>query len=148
MTEEKKSQIRKKVSLIEIAMAAVLIGYLVYGLAVKNTNTTVFHILAVVIMIGFVVLNDFVEPYLTKTFENMDTFRKDAYKSYLMWDLASKAGLLFFVLTFTVSGSIMIYLGLVLYFIGTKQKRSFQSAFWGDVTKEEVEAAKSEETEE
>lgn len=148
MTEEKKSQIRKKVSLIEIAMAAVLIGYLVYGLAVKNTNTTVFNILAVVIMIGFVVLNDFVEPYLTKTFENMDTFRKDAYKSYLMWDLASKAGLLFFVLTFTVSGSIMIYLGLVLYFIGTKQKRSFQSAFWGDVTKEEVEAAKSEETEE
>lgn len=148
MTEEKKSQIRKKVSLIEIAMAAVLIGYLVYGLAVKNTNTTVFNILAVVIMIGFVILNDFVEPYLTKTFENMDTFRKDAYKSYLMWDLASKAGLLFFVLTFTVSGSIMIYLGLVLYFIGTKQKRSFQSAFWGDVTKEEVEAAKSEETEE
>lgn len=148
MTEEKKSQIRKKVSLIEIAMAAVLIGYLVYGLAVKNTNTTVFNILAVVIMIGFVVLNDFVEPYLTKTFENMDTFRKDAYKSYLMWDLASKAGLLFFVLTFTVSGSIMIYLGLVLYFIGTKQKRSFQSAFWGDVTKEEVEAAKSEKTEE
>lgn len=148
MTEEKKSQIRKKVSIVEIAMAAVLIGYLVYGIAVKNTNTTVFNILAVVIMIGFVVLNDFVEPYLTKTFENMDKFRKDAYKSYLMWDLASKAGLLFFVLTFTVSGSIMIYLGLVLYFIGTKQKRSFQSAFWGDVTKEEVEAAKSEEAEE
>lgn len=148
MTEEKKSQIRKKVSIVEIAMAAILIGYLVYGIAVKNTNTTVFNILAVVIMIGFVVLNDFVEPYLTKTFENMDKFRKDAYKSYLMWDLASKAGLLFFVLTFTVSGSIMIYLGLVLYFIGTKQKRSFQSAFWGDVTKEEVEAAKSEEAEE
>lgn len=148
MTEEKKSQIRKKVSIVEIAMAAVLIGYLVYGIAVKNTNTTVFNILAVVIMIGFVVLNDFVEPYLTKTFENMDKFRKDAYKSYLMWDLASKAGLLLFVLTFTVSGSIMIYLGLVLYFIGTKQKRSFQSAFWGDVTKEEVEAAKSEEAEE
>ena len=73
----------------------------------------------------------------------MDDFRKDAYKKYLMWDVASMAGLLFFVLNFSQEGSMMLYIGLVLYFIGSKQKRPYQSAYLGDVTKEDVEAAKA-----
>ncbi len=143
MTEEKKSQIRKTITLVELVLAAILVVYLVYGIATKNSNELIFNALAIFVVVAYVVLNDLVEPYLTEVFVNMDDFRKDAYKKYLMWDVASMAGLLFFVLNFSQEGSMMLYLGLVLYFIGTKQKRPYQSAYLGDVTKEDVEAAKA-----
>ena len=143
MTEEKKSQIRKTITMVELILAAILVVYLVYGIATKNSNELIFNALAIFVVVAYVVLNDLVEPYLTEVFLNMDDFRKDAYKKYLMWDVASMAGLLFFVLNFSQEGSMMLYIGLVLYFIGSKQKRPYQSAYLGDVTKEDVEAAKA-----
>lgn len=143
MTEEKKSQIRKTITVVELILAAILVAYLVYGIATKNSNEMIFNALAIFVVVTYVVLNDLVEPYLTEVFVNMDDFRKDAYKKYLMWDVASMAGLLFFVLNFSQEGSMMLYIGLVLYFIGSKQKRPYQSAYLGDVTKEDVEAAKA-----
>lgn len=143
MTEEKKSQIRKTITVVELILAAILVAYLVYGIATKNSNELIFNALAIFVVVTYVVLNDLVEPYLTEVFVNMDDFRKDAYKKYLMWDVASMAGLLFFVLNFSQEGSMMLYIGLVLYFIGSKQKRPYQSAYLGDVTKEDVEAAKA-----
>lgn len=143
MTEEKKSQIRKTITMVELILAAILVVYLVYGIATKNSNELIFNALALFVVVAYVVLNDLVEPYLTEVFLNMDDFRKDAYKKYLMWDVASMAGLLFFVLNFSQEGSMMLYIGLVLYFIGSKQKRPYQSAYLGDVTKEDVEAAKA-----
>ena len=143
MTEEKKSQIRKTITIVELILAAILVVYLVYGIATKNSNEMIFNALAIFVVVTYVVLNDLVEPYLTEVFVNMDDFRKDAYKKYLMWDVASMAGLLFFVLNFSQEGSMMLYIGLVLYFIGSKQKRPYQSAYLGDVTKEDVEAAKA-----
>ena len=142
MTEEKKSQIRKTITMVELILAAILVVYLVYGIATKNSNELIFNVLAIFVVVAYVILNDLVEPYLTEVFVNMDDFRKDAYKKYLMWDVASMAGLLFFVLNFSQEGSMMLYIGLVLYFIGSKQKRPYQSAYLGDVTKEDVEAAK------
>lgn len=143
MTEEKKSQIRKTITMVELILAAILVVYLVYGIATKNSNELIFNALAIFVVVAYVILNDLVEPYLTEVFVNMDDFRKDAYKKYLMWDVASMAGLLFFVLNFSQEGSMMLYIGLVLYFIGSKQKRPYQSAYLGDVTKEDVEAAKA-----
>ena len=143
MTEEKKSQIRKTITIVELILAAILVVYLVYGIATKNSNELIFNVLAIFVVVAYVILNDLVEPYLTEVFLNMDDFRKDAYKKYLMWDVASMAGLLFFVLNFSQEGSMMLYIGLVLYFIGSKQKRPYQSAYLGDVTKEDVEAAKA-----
>ena len=143
MTEEKKSQIRKTITMVELILAAILVVYLVYGIATKNSNELIFNALAIFVVVAYVVLNDLVEPYLTEVFVNMDDFRKDAYKKYLMWDVASMVGLLFFVLNFSQEGSMMLYIGLVLYFIGSKQKRPYQSAYLGDVTKEDVEAAKA-----
>ena len=143
MTEEKKSQIRKTITMVELILAAILVVYLVYGIATKNSNELIFNALAIFVVVAYVILNDLVEPYLTEVFVNMDDFRKDAYKKYLMWDVASMAGLLFFVLNFSQEGSMMLYIGLVLYFIGSKQKRPHQSAYLGDVTKEDVEAAKA-----
>ena len=143
MTEEQKSQIRKTITIVEMILAAILVVYLVYGIATKNSNELIFNALAIFVVVAYVILNDLVEPYLTEVFVNMDDFRKDAYKKYLMWDVASMAGLLFFVLNFSQEGSMMLYIGLVLYFIGSKQKRPYQSAYLGDVTKEDVEAAKA-----
>lgn len=143
MSEEKKSQIRKKVTAVEIALAAVLVIYVIYGIVTKSSNNTIFNALSIFIVAAYVVLNDFVEPYLTEVFVNMNDFRKDSYKKYLMWDVASMAGLLLFVLNFSQDGSMMLYIGLAMYFVGSKQKRPYMSAYLGDVTEEDVEAAKA-----
>lgn len=143
MTEEKKSQIRKRIAIIEVGLAAILLAYLVYGLVTKNSNQLIYNGLAIFVVSAVVILNDFVEPYLLKLFENMDDYRRSAYKSYLLWDVASMAGILFFVLNFSETGNMMVYAGLFVYFIGTKQKRTYQSVFFGDVTKEDVDAAKA-----
>lgn len=143
MTEEKKSKIRKTIAWIEIGLAVVLVAYLVYGIATKNSNQLIYNGLAIFVVAATVILNDFVEPYLLKVFENMDDYGKSAYRSYLLWDIASMAGVLFFVLNFSETGNMMVYAGLFVYFIGTTQKRPYQSAFLGEVTKEDVEAAKA-----
>ena len=143
MTEEKKSQIRKSIAAIEIGLAAALVLYVIYGIVTKSSNAVIFNALAVFVVAAYVVLNDFAEPYLTEVFVNMDEFRKGAYKKYLLWDVASMAGLLFFVLNFAEEGNMMTYIGLGLYFVGSKQKRPYQSAYLGNVTKEDVEAAKA-----
>ena len=72
MTEEKKSQIRKKIAIIEVGLAAILLAYLVYGLVTKNSNQLIYNGLAIFVVLAAVILNDFVEPYLLKLFENMD----------------------------------------------------------------------------
>lgn len=142
MTEEKKSRIRKYITFAEIFMAMLLVGYLVYGLVTKNSNQLIFNILAVALVLTCVILNDIAEPYLTECFAAMDEFRREAYKKYVLWDVASMAGLLFFVLNFTENSTVFIYGGLLLYFVGSKQKHPYRSVFLGDVTKEDVEAAK------
>ena len=142
MTEEKKSQIRKYITWAELALVLILVIYLIYGLVTKNSNQLIFNIMAIVLVRGCVILNDIVEPYLTECFANMDQFRMEAYKKYVLWDVASMAGLLFFVLNFTENSTIFIYGGLMLFFVGSRQKRPYRSAYLGVVTKEDVEAAK------
>lgn len=143
MTEEKKTKIKKTITVIQIAMAAILLLYLIYGIVTKNTSVLIFNVMAVLLVAGFVILNDFVEPYLLGIFGEMDDFRRSAYRTYLLWDIASMAGLLFFVLNFTQESNLMIYGGLLVYFIGAKQKRSYQAVYMGNVTKADVEAAKA-----
>ncbi len=142
MTKEKKAQIRKTITIIEVVLLAVMVGYLVYGLITKNNNPTIFNILAVTVVVGYLVLNDIVEPYLTEVFKDMDSFRKDAYKKYVLWDVVSMAGLVYFVLNFTQEGNMLIYAGVLAYFLGSKKKRTYQGAYLGTVTKDDVEAAK------
>ena len=143
MTEEKKGQIRKRIVAAEIALAAVLLIYLIYGIVTKNSNQMVFNVLAAILVVASVVLNDIVEPYLTKMFEEMDEFRKEAYKKYVLWDAALWAGLLIFVLTFGSEDSTFLIIGVGLYVIASKQKREYRSAYLGQVTKADVEAAKA-----
>ena len=143
MTEEKKSQIRKRISVIEVALAAARVLYVAYGIITKNSNPVIFNGLAIFVVVAYLILNDILEPYLTEVFVNMDDFKKEAYKKYLLWDVASMVGLLFFVLNFAEEGNMMIYIGLALYFVGSKQKRTYHGANLGDVTKEDVEAAKA-----
>ena len=124
MTPEKKAQIRKVITIIEIALMAVLIAYLAYGIITKNPDQPLFKALAILVIAAYLILNDFVEPYLTKMLEEMDSFRKEAYKKYVLWDVASMAGILLFVLNFAKVGSAMTFVGLGLYLVGIKQNNA------------------------
>jgi hypothetical protein len=143
MSETKKKQIRKGIAAVEIALAAVLVIYLIYGVVTKNSNQLIFNILATILVAAAVVLNDIVEPYLTKVFEEMDEFRKEAYKKYVLWDAASWAGLLIFVFTFGSEDSSFMIISVVLYVIATRQKREYKAVAFGEITKKDVEFAKA-----
>ena len=142
MTEEKKAKIKKIITIAEIVLLGILVAYLAYGIITKTANDSLFTVIAIGVVSGYLILNDFLEPYLTKTFDEMDSFRKDAYKKYVLWDVASMVGVLMFVLNFSNNGSVVTYAGIALYFIGSKQKNTYRPAFLGKVTKEDVEAAK------
>lgn len=142
MTEEKKKSIRKKIMVTEIVSAVLLSAYLVYEAAIKNSGQLPFRIFAVLLIGGYVFFNDFLEPYLTKMFEEMNEFRKEAYKKYVLWELLSMGGLLAFALTFTAETSMGTYLGAAAYILGLKQKRTYLGAYRGEVTEADVEAAK------
>ena len=143
MSETKKKQIRKGIAAVEIALAAVLVIYLIYGVVTKNSNQLIFNILATILVAAAVVLNDIVEPYLTKVFEEMDEFRKEAYKKYVLWDAASWAGLLLFLFTFGSDDSSFMIVSVLIYVVATKQKRAYKDVAFGEVTKADVEAAKA-----
>ena len=143
MTETKKKQIRKGIAAVEIALAVILVIYLVYGIVTKNSNQMIFYVLATVLVVVAVVLNDIVEPYLIKVFEEMDEFRKESYKKYVLWDVASWAGLLIFVFTFGSEESSFMLISVVLYVIASRQKRDYKAAAFGEVTREDVDFAKA-----
>lgn len=143
MTEEKKGQIKKRIIVVEAVLATVLLIYLAYGIVTKNSNQMVFNVLATILVMTAVVLNDIVEPYLTKMFEEMDDFRKEAYKKYALWDAASWAGLLLFVFTFGADDSTFLIIGVGLYVIASRQKREYRDAYLGNITKADVDAAKA-----
>ena len=52
MTEEKKSQIRKIITMVELILAAILVVYLVYGIATKNSNELIFNALAIFVVVA------------------------------------------------------------------------------------------------
>ena len=143
MTEEKKSQIRKGIAAVQVVLAAALLIYLIYGIVTQNSNQIIFYALATVVVVAALVLNDVVEPYLTKRFEEMDEFQKEAYKKYVLWDAASWAGLLIFVFTFGGGDSTFMIVGVAIYVVASRQKREYRSAYLGEVTKADVEAAKA-----
>ena len=116
MTEEKKEQIRKRILIAESVLALLMVVYLVYIVVTKNSNSTLFHVLAGVILFAVLILNDVVEPYLTKTFEEMNEFRKNAYKKYVLCDAVSYLGLLLFIMTF--GGDVTAENGLLKFAMG------------------------------
>ena len=142
MTEEKKLQIRKRIFIAEALLALLMVAYLVYVVVTKNSNSTVFHVLAGVILFAVLILNDIVEPYCTKAFEEMDDFRKNAYKKYVLCDAVSYLGLLIFIMTFGGDDNTWMFVSVCMFVIGARKKNEFRGAFLGEITKEDVEAAK------
>jgi hypothetical protein len=59
MTEEKKTQVRKVITIIEIVLMAVLIAYLAYGIITKNSDQPLFNALAIFVIAAYLILNDF-----------------------------------------------------------------------------------------
>ena len=142
MTEEKKQQIRKRILIAESVLALLMVAYLVYIVVTKNSNSTLFHVLAGVILFAVLILNDVVEPYLTKTFEEMNEFRKNAYKKYVLCDAVSYLGLLLFIMTFGGDDSTWMFVSICMFVVGSRKKNEFRKVFLGEITKEDVEAAK------
>ena len=53
MTPEKKAQIRKRITIIEIALMALLLAYLAYGIATKTTDQPMFNALAIFVVVAY-----------------------------------------------------------------------------------------------
>ena len=142
MTEEKKEQIKKRILIIESVLALLMVIYLVYVVVTKTSNSILFSVLSGVILFTVLILNDIVEPYLTKVFDEMNDFRKEAYKKYVLCDAISYLGLLIFIITFGSDDSTFMFVSICMFVIGARKKNEYRGAFLGKITREDVEAAK------
>ena len=142
MTEEKKAQIRRRIWITELVLASLMIIYLVYVIATKQSNSMLFNIIAAVILLSVFLLNDVVEPYLTQTLQELNDFRKKAYRLYVLCDGISYAGLLLFIMTFGTDENTAMFISICMYVVGSRKKKEHRAVYMGEVTEEDVAAAK------
>lgn len=89
-TEEmkaKKKAAQRLTTGIIIGMTVIVLGYVAYALVTKNINMQIFEVLLGIFVIGYLVLSDVVEPWLTGLLKNMTQMRKTAYLKILGLDV-------------------------------------------------------------
>ena len=77
-TEEmkaKKKTAQRLTTGIIIGMTVVVLGYVAYALVTKNINMQIFEVLLGIFVIGYLVLSDVVEPWLTGLLKDMTQMR-------------------------------------------------------------------------
>ena len=92
-TEEmkaKKKAAQRLTTGIIIGMTVIVLGYVAYALVTKNINMQIFEVLLGIFVIGYLVLSDVVEPWLTGLLKDMTQMRKTAYLKYWGWTLLAR----------------------------------------------------------
>lgn len=99
-TEEmkaKKKAAQRLTTGIIIGMTVIVLGYVAYALVTKNINMQIFEVLLGIFVIGYLVLSDVVEPWLTGLLKNMTQMRKTAYLKILGLDVVGAGALLYWI---------------------------------------------------
>lgn len=99
-TEEmkaKKKAAQRLTTGIIIGMTVIVLGYVTYALVTKNINMQIFEVLLGIFVIGYLVLSDVVEPWLTGLLKDMTQMRKTAYLKILGLDVVGAGALLYWI---------------------------------------------------
>ena len=151
-TEEmkaKKKAAQRLTTGIIIGMTVVVLGYVAYALVTKNINMQIFEVLLGIFVIGYLVLSDVVEPWLTGLLKDMTQMRKTAYLKILGLDVVGAGALLYWIVGMDSEAGNNLLIPVLVYFLANQMKRKLRPEFAGITEKtpnDQAEASDEEET--
>lgn len=151
-TEEmkaKKKAAQRLTTGIIIGMTVVVLGYVAYALVTKNINMQIFEVLLGIFVIGYLVLSDVVEPWLTGLLQDMTQMRKTAYLKILGLDVVGAGALLYWIVGMDSEAGNNLLIPVLVYFLANQMKRKLRPEFEGiteKILKDQAEASDEEET--
>ncbi|MEQ2471421.1 hypothetical protein [Laedolimicola intestinihominis] len=151
-TEEmkaKKKAAQRLTTGIIIGMTVVVLGYVAYALVTKNINMQIFEVLLGIFVIGYLVLSDVVEPWLTGLLKDMTQMRKTAYLKILGLDVVGAGALLYWIVGMDSEAGNNLLIPVLVYFLANQMKRKLRPEFEGiteKILKDQAEASDEEET--
>lgn len=151
-TEEmkaKKKAAQRMTTGIIIGMTVIVLGYVAYALVTKNINMQIFEVLLGIFVIGYLVLSDVVEPWLTGLLKNMTQMRKTAYLKILGLDVVGAGALLYWIVGMGSEAGNNLLIPVLVYFLANQMKRKLRPEFEGiteKILKDQAEASDEEET--
>lgn len=151
-TEEmkaKKKAAQRLTTGIIIGMTVIVLGYVAYALVTKNINMQIFEVLLGIFVIGYLVLSDVVEPWLTDLLKNMTQMRKTAYLKILGLDVVGAGALLYWIVGMGSEAGNNLLIPVLVYFLANQMKRKLRPEFEGiteKILKDQAEASDEEET--
>ena len=151
-TEEmkaKKKAAQRLTTGIIIGMTVIVLGYVAYALVTKNINMRIFEVLLGIFVIGYLVLSDVVEPWLTGLLKDMTQMRKTAYLKILGLDVVGAGALLYWIVGMDSEAGNNLLIPVLVYFLANQMKRKLRPEFEGiteKILKEQAEASDEEET--
>lgn len=151
-TEEmkaKKKAAQRLTTGIIIGMTVIVLGYVAYALVTKNINMQIFEVLLGIFVIGYLVLSDVVEPWLTGLLKNMTQMRKTAYLKMLGLDVVGAGALLYWIVGMGSEAGNNLLIPVLVYFLANQMKRKLRPEFEGiteKILKDQAEASDEEET--
>ena len=151
-TEEmkaKKKTAQRLTTGIIIGMTVVVLGYVAYALVTKNINMQIFEVLLGSFVIGYLVLSDVVEPWLTGLLQDMTQMRKTAYLKILGLDVVGAGALLYWIVGMDSEAGNNLLIPVLVYFLANQMKRKLRPEFEGiteKILKDQAEASDEEET--
>lgn len=151
-TEEmkaKKKAAQRLTTGIIIGMTVIVLGYVTYALVTKNINMQIFEVLLGIFVIGYLVLSDVVEPWLTGLLKDMTQMRKTAYLKILGLDVVGAGALLYWIVGMGSEAGNNLLIPVLVYFLANQMKRKLRPEFEGiteKILKDQAEASDEEET--
>lgn len=151
-TEEmkaKKKAAQRMTTGIIIGMTVIVLGYVAYALVTKNINMQIFEVLLGIFVIGYLVLSDVVEPWLTGLLKDMTQMRKTAYLKILGLDVVGAGALLYWIVGMDSEAGNNLLIPVLVYFLANQMKRKLRPEFEGiteKILKDQAEASDEEET--
>ena len=151
-TEEmkaKKKAAQRMTTGIIIGMTVIVLGYVAYALVTKNINMQIFEVLLGIFVIGYLVLSDVVEPWLTGLLKDMTQMRKTAYLKILGLDVVGAGALLYWIVGMGSAAGNNLLIPVLVYFLANQMKRKLRPEFEGiteKILKDQAEASDEEET--
>ena len=151
-TEEmkaKKKAAQRLTTGIIIGMTVIVLGYVAYALVTKNINMRIFEVLLGIFVIGYLVLSDVVEPWLTGLLKDMTQMRKTAYLKILGLDVVGAGALLYWNVGMGSEAGNNLLIPVLVYFLANQMKRKLRPEFEGiteKILKDQAEASDEEET--
>lgn len=151
-TEEmkaKKKAAQRLTTGIIIGMTVIVLGYVAYALVTKNINMQIFEVLLGIFVIGYLVLSDVVEPWLTGLLKDMTQMRKTAYLKILGLDVVGAGALLYWIVGMGSEAGNNLLIPVLVYFLANQMKRKLRPEFEGiteKILKDQAETSDEEET--